>query len=170
VRSGYSVTAMHDRRFVPATTLIATILVFCPAFSFAKDQRVKLNESAFAYAKELIVQGHVVLDKKNEWANHHPTSQQENDFIRDHGFAQYANWHLGIDETHAQNSKARYKFPFGDYENIHRCALLAVRSRAHQYGYSNIENVADRLLEMMDSKRKQARTRKSRASPRAIGS
>jgi hypothetical protein len=31
--------------------------------------------------------------------------------------------------------------------------LLAVKSRAHQYGYSDIENAAERLLEMMESKR-----------------
>lgn len=143
---------MQRRRFIPATTLIATILAFCPAFSFAQDQRVKLDESAFIYAKELIAQGHVVLDKKNEWGVHHPNAQQENSFIRDHGVAEYAKWHLGIDITHAQNTKARYKFPFGDFKNIHRCALLAVKSRAHQYGYSDIENAAVRLLGMMDGR------------------
>jgi hypothetical protein len=143
---------MHHRRFIPATTLIATILAFCPASSFAQHQRIKLNESAFIYAKELIAQGHVVLDKKNEWGVHHPSAQQENSFIRDPGIAEYANWHLGIDITHAQNTKARYKFPFGDFANVHRCALLAAKSRAHQYGYSDIERAAKRLLEMMDAK------------------
>jgi hypothetical protein len=93
------------------------------------------------------------LDKKNEWGDHHAAAQQENDFIRDYGFAEYSKWHLGIDATHVQNSKARFKFPFGDFKNIHRCALLAVKSRAHQYGYSDIENAAERLLEMMESKR-----------------
>ena len=95
----------------------------------------------------------MVLDKKNEWGNHHAAAQQENDFIRDHGFAEYSKWHLGIDPTHVQSSKASSKFPFGDFKNIHRCALLAVKSRAHQYGYSDIENAAERLLEMMESKR-----------------
>jgi hypothetical protein len=71
-----------------------------------------------------------------------------------HGFAEYRNWHLGIDETHAEDTKARYKFPFGDFKNIHRCALLAVRSRAHQYGYLDIEDAAIQLLEMIDLKRK----------------
>jgi len=80
-------------------------------------------------------------------------AEAENEFIRVHGFAEYRKWHLGIDETHAEGTKARYKFPFGDFKNIHRCALLAVRSRAHQYGYVDIENAAIRFLEMIDSKR-----------------
>jgi hypothetical protein len=134
---------------------LVVILIFYPALSFAQGHHVKLNESAFAYAKNLIARGNAVVDKRNEWRNDHPTLQQEHDFIRDRGFAEYANWHLGIDATHSQNSKARYKFPFGDFKNIHRCALLAVKSRAHQYGYSDIENAAERLLELMDSRKRE---------------
>ena len=70
----------------------AGILIFCPAFSFAQSRTVRLNETAFAYAKELIVQGRVVIDKKNAWRDHHPTAEGENAFIRAHGFAQYGKW------------------------------------------------------------------------------
>ena len=143
----------HCTRFVAATALIAAILIFVGVSSFAESRTIRLNENAFAYAQELIIHGHVVLDKKNEWGDHHPTAQQDNAFIRDHGFAEYSKWHLGIGPTHVQSSKARSKFPFGDVKNIHRCALLAVKSRAHQYGYSDIENAAERLLEMMERPR-----------------
>ena len=150
-RGGYSVDAKHYKRPVPATALIAAILISFAESSFAESKTTRLNENAFAYAQELINQGHVVLDKKNDWGNHHAAAQQENDFIRERGFAEYSKWHLGIDATHVQKSKARFKFPFGDFKNIHRCALLAVKSRAHQYGYSDIENAAERLLEMMEA-------------------
>ena len=144
----------HYTRFVAATGLTATIVIFVGVSSFAENRTTRLNENAFAYAQELITQGHVVFDKKNEWGDHHPTAEQDNDFIRDHGFVEYSKWHLGIDPTHVQSSKARSKFPFGDFKNIHRCALLAVKSRAHQYGYSDIENAAERLLEMMERARR----------------
>ena len=134
--------------------LIATILISFAVSSFAEGRTTRLNENALAFAEELIAQGHVVLDKKNDWGDHHPTAQQENDFIREHGFAEYAKWHLGSDATHAQSSKARFKFPFGDFKNIHRCALLAVKSRAHQYGYADIENAAARLLQTMERKKR----------------
>jgi hypothetical protein len=161
-RGGYSIVARHYTRFVSASALFATILISFAVSSFAEGRTTRLNDKAFAFAQELIAHGHIVIDKKNEWGDHHPTSQQENDFIRDHGLAEYANWHLGIDPTHAQNSKARFKFPFGDFKNIHRCALLAVKSRAHQYGYSDIEHVAERLLKMMDSKQQHNSERRPR--------
>ncbi len=141
------------RRLIPATLLAGSILISCPALSFAQSRTVKLNENAFAFAKELITQGRAVVDKKDSWRDHHPMAEAENEFIRVHGFAEYGKWHLGIDETHADGTKARYKFPFGDFKNIHRCALLAVRSRALQYGYSDIENAAIQLTEIISSKK-----------------
>ena len=140
------------RRLVPAILLLAGILIFCPALSFAQGRPVKLNENALAYVKELIAQGRVVVDKKNSWRDHHPTAEAENEFIRVHGFAEYRKWYLGIDETHAEDTKARYKFPFGDLRNLHRCGLLAVKSRAHQFGYADIEKAAIRLIEIVNSK------------------
>ncbi len=146
----FSVVAKNYTHFVPATALIAAILISFAVSSVAESRTTRLNENAFSYAQNLIAQGHVVFDKRNDWGDHHAAAQQENDFIRDHGFAEYSKWHLGIDATHVQSSKARFKFPFGDFKNIHRCALLAVKSRAHQYGYSDIENAAERLLEMIE--------------------
>ena len=141
------------RRLIPATLLAGSILISCPALSFAQSRTVKLNEDAFAFAKELITQGRAVVDKKNSWSDHHPMAEEENEFIRVHGFPEYGKWHLGIDETHAEGTKARYKFPFGDFQNIHRCALLAIRSRALQYDYSDIENAAIQLTEIISSKK-----------------
>ena len=146
-------SAMTNRiRLVPAILLVAGILICCPTLSFGQSRAVKLNKNAFAYAKDLITQGRIVLDKKNAWAEHHPGAAEENEFIRTHDVAEYAKWHLGIDETHAEDTKARYKFPFGDFKNVHRCGLLAVKSRAHQFGYAAIEKAAIRLIEIADSK------------------
>src|SRR5438874_10060950 len=141
-------------RLVPAILFLAGILILCPAFSFAQSRTIRLNETAFAYAEELIAQGRVVIDKKNAWRHHHPMAEDENGFIRTRGFAEYGKWHLGIDETHAEGTKARYKFPFGDFKNIRRCALLAVRSGARQYDYPDIENAAIRLTELIQSRKK----------------
>ena len=118
-----------------------------------RDSPVKLNTNAFDFAAALVAQNHFVTDKKGEWSKHHPARARENDYIRDQGFPQYAKWHLAIDEEHGLNSKARYKFPFGDFQNVHRCGLLAIKSRAHQYGYQEIEDAATRLLEMIESAR-----------------
>ena len=75
----------------------------------------------------------------------------ENEFIRAHGFAEYAKWYLGVDERYAVNTKRRYKFPYGDFTNVHRCGLLAVKARAQQYGYAEIENAAAELEHKLES-------------------
>jgi hypothetical protein len=114
-----------------------------------KIDAVKLNVAAFEYAKELISQGHVVIDGKGAWRKHRPSTEIENEFIRLHGFGEYAKWHLGIDDRYAESTKRRYKFPYGDFKNVHRCGVLAAQSRAGQYKYYEIENAAAQLKAMI---------------------
>jgi len=106
---------------------------------------MKLNETAFAFAEQLIKQGHVIGDRKGAWSEDRPSANEENAFIRQNGFGEYAKWHLGIDDRYPENTKSRYKFSYGDFRNIHRCALLAAKARARQYGYIEIENAAAEL-------------------------
>lgn len=113
---------------------------------------VKLNKIAFEYSKELIKEGHVIVDKRNAWSEHQPSTEEENEFIRLHGFDEYAKWHLGIDEDKAEATKGRYKFPYGDFKNIHRCAVLAAESRAGQYKHYDIKKAAIELREMIEAK------------------
>lgn len=110
---------------------------------------VQLNETALSFAAELVKAGHVVADAKGGWSYDKPSADAENAFIRVHGFAEYAKWHLGMDSRFAENTKRRYKFPFGDFTNVHRCGLLAVKSRARQYGYIQIEEAAAKLERAM---------------------
>lgn len=112
---------------------------------------VKLNSTAFDHAKSLIKDGKVVLDERDDWSEHQPTAEQENQFIEEHGFDEYAKWHLGIDDEQDEETKARYKFPYGDFERVHRCGLLAAESRAGQYKHFDIELAVahlDGMLEM----------------------
>src|SRR5712691_12674105 len=115
-------------------------------------ESIKLNESAFAFAAQLIKGGHVLADGKGAWNKHRPSADEENEFIRLHGFAEYAKWHLGIDDRYPENTKSRYKFPYGDFKNVHRCGLLAAKARARQYGYTEIENTAAELERGLKSK------------------
>jgi hypothetical protein len=109
---------------------------------------MKVNESAVEFASHLIQEGHLIADRKGAWREHKPSPDVENEFIRAHGFAEYAKWHLGVDERYAVNTKRRYKFPYGDFTNVHRCGLLAVKARAAEHKYHDIEDAAARLLGM----------------------
>jgi hypothetical protein len=124
---------------------IAVLFFAIGAVAGHSRQSIELNENAFTFAAELIKEEQVVADGKGAWTKHRPSADEENEFIRIHGFAEYAKWHLGIDRRFPENTKQRYKFPYGDFKNVHRCGLLAVKARARQYGYASIENAAAQL-------------------------
>jgi hypothetical protein len=115
---------------------------------------VKLSRAAFDHAKRLVGEGKAVLDERDDWSEHRPLAAQENRFIEVEGFAEYSKWHLGIDDAARENTKAHYKFPYGDFQKVHRCAVLSAESRAGQYKYYDIELAAAHLhgmLEMLGS-------------------
>jgi hypothetical protein len=58
----------------------------------------KLNRTAFDHAESLIKAGNFVLDERDDWSEHQPSAAEENRFIEMHGFAEFAKWHLGIDD------------------------------------------------------------------------
>jgi hypothetical protein len=133
-----------------SVTWVAVAILFCPISVLAQERKnVYLNEDASAFAARLIQEGHVIADGKGAWSKHRPSVGEQNEFIRIHGFAEYAKWHLGIDERYGANTKRRYKFPYGDFKEVHRCGVLAARSRAAEYRYSDIEDAATRLIEMI---------------------
>ena len=78
---------------------------------------------------------------------------KENRFIEKHGMREYAKWYLGIDDEEDQDNKGRYKFPYGDFANVHRCGVLAAESRAGQYKHFDIERAASHLHGMLEERR-----------------
>ena len=140
-------------RQVRVTCIAAIILVGAIGAALAEPRgRISLNENAFAFAAQIIKDGRVIADDKGEWNEHRPSTDKENEFIRRHGFGEYAKWYLGIDDRFAENTKRRYKFPYGDFKIVHRCGLLAVKGRARQYRYTEIENAAAELEHALKSR------------------
>ncbi|MEA2535312.1 MAG: hypothetical protein QOJ93_3123 [Actinomycetota bacterium] len=112
---------------------------------------VRLNRTSFDHAKALVKEGEFVVDERDAWSEHQPSTEQENRYIEEHGFAAYARWHLGVDDEENEDTKARYKFPYGDFAKVHRCAVLAAESRAGQRKYSDIELATAHLHGMLDA-------------------
>ncbi|MDQ1632385.1 MAG: hypothetical protein QOC80_2357 [Frankiaceae bacterium] len=111
---------------------------------------VRLSSRAYGHAQKLIDEGSVVIDGRDDWSEHQPTTEQENSFIANHGYSEYAKWHLGLDDEEPADTKAHYKFPYGDFERIHRCGVLSAENRAAQYKYTDIEAAAAHLHGMLD--------------------
>jgi hypothetical protein len=114
---------------------------------------VKLNKSGYDNAQELVNEGKFVSDDRDAWSEHQPSSEQENEFIRRHGMDEFAKWHLGIDDEKDKETKGRYKFPYGDFEKVHRCGVLSAESRAGQYKHFDIEVAAAHIHGMIDAGR-----------------
>jgi hypothetical protein len=111
---------------------------------------VKLSQRSYEFAKELVHERRVALDNMDDWSEHQPSTQQENEFIEKHGFGEYGRWHLAVDDEHAEDSKSRYKFPYGDFEKVHRCGVIAAEVRAARQKYTDIEVAAAHLHGMLD--------------------
>jgi hypothetical protein len=131
---------------------------------------VTLHRSALTHARNLIKQGKAVRDERDAWSEHQPSAAKENEFIRRNGWREYGQWHLGVDAAADEETKARYKFPYGDFSRVHRCAVISAESRAGQYKYLDIERAAAQLLRLLDAGTKRrapvrkAATRRRRAT------
>ena len=112
---------------------------------------VHLNERSFEHAKTLIGQGRFVFDDRDAWSEHQPSAAEENRFIKAHGWGDYGAWHLGVDDELKEDVKGHYKFPFGDFKNVHRCGVLAAESRAGQRKEYNVELAVAHLHGMLEA-------------------
>jgi hypothetical protein len=120
---------------------------------------VKLNEGAYEHAKRLIEEGKFIDDERDAWSDHHPSTQTEKEFIEEDGFFEYSKWFLAVNDDYGEESRRHYEFPYGDFENVHRCGILAAKSRAGQDKYFDVENAAANLLAVIDKQARELKTR-----------
>jgi O-glycosyl hydrolase len=114
---------------------------------------VKLSRTAYDHAQKLVRDGQVVHDDRDAWSEHQPSADQENEFLAEHGFSEYAKWYLGEDDEQNDETKGHYKFPYGDFQRVHRCGVLSAESRAGQNDYTDIRDAAAHLLRMLDEQK-----------------
>jgi hypothetical protein len=120
------------------------------------------------YAQKLIQNRRCVLDQRSDWTDHKPARSAENKFIVAHGFAEFGKWHLGEDDEEAEGSQ-RYKFPYGDFKNVHRCAVLAAEARADtdtplsSWRFAEAAAIIDQLAFRACARARRARARLSSA-------
>jgi hypothetical protein len=107
-----------------------------------------VNEKAVARARKLIEGRQYVLD--SDWGEVQPRADAENAFLRLHTWEVYAEWHLGLTEGAAEETKARYAFVYGDFRRLHRSGLIACHYRAAEWRHKEIELAAHDLLQLLD--------------------
>ncbi|MGO2931795.1 hypothetical protein [Microbacterium sp.] len=113
---------------------------------------MNLNEAALSHARGLLRRDEFTDDERDDWSEHAPSTDQENEFIDENGLAAFAKWHLGEDTEMGEDTKGRYHFPYGDFRKLHRCAVISGESRAGQYKHESVENALKELLDGIDTK------------------
>ena len=111
----------------------------------------RVNKAAVAKARKLIDAGD--WDDTTEWSDAAPSADEENREIDRHGYEGYAEWHLAVDEDASEETKGRYRFPYGDFSKVNRAALIHAKQRATQNDHDEIADAADELLRHLDEKR-----------------
>ena len=107
-----------------------------------------VNDAAVAKARSLIRGRQYVLD--SDWGDVQPKAKDENAFMASHSWSEYAEWHLGLTEGAADETKARYAFVYGDFRRLHRSGLIACHYRAAEWRHKEIELAAHELLQLLD--------------------
>jgi hypothetical protein len=107
-----------------------------------------LNERAVARARALIQSRQYVLN--SDWGKVQPKAAEENAYLASHSWEEYGEWHLGLTEGPADDTKARYAFVYGDFRRLHRTGLIACHYRAAEWRHKEIELAAHELLQLLD--------------------
>jgi hypothetical protein len=108
-----------------------------------------VNPQALARARGLIESRQYVLN--SDWGDVQPRAAEQNAFLANHTWAEYAAWHLGLTEGALDETKARYAFVFGDFRRLHRTGLIACHYRAAEWRHKEVELAAHDLLQLLDA-------------------
>lgn len=109
-----------------------------------------VNSKGLVHAKSLIAAGKV--DKNSSWSF---SAEDGNSMLGVDGkdWANYSSYHLAEDSGAAENTKERFKYPFGKDGKVYRSALTAIRQRAGQQDATDVFDAAGKLLESIDGKK-----------------
>ncbi|MBV9040805.1 MAG: hypothetical protein JOZ68_07360 [Acidimicrobiia bacterium] len=111
-----------------------------------------VNKRAVTKARELIDNRQYRL--RSRWADVQPRAAEQNAFLKDHSWEEYASWHLALTDGAPEETKGRYAFVFGDFRRLHRMGLIACYYRAAEWEHTDVMVAAHNLLLYLDKSRR----------------
>ena len=112
--------------------------------------KYKVNDDGLRQARKLIDDGKI--DTSTEWSAAAPSAGEENRYIEKERYDGYGRWHLAIDTEASEETKGRYRFPYGDFSKVNRAGLIHAKQRASQNDHDDVETAADELLGRVDAR------------------
>lgn len=110
-----------------------------------------VNEEAVDKARDLIDARQYVL--RSSWSDVQPKAADQDDFLDKHGWDDYAEWHLGLTDGAAPETKGRFAFIYGDFRRLHRMGIISCIYRAAEWDHKEIELAAHEILQHLDRTR-----------------
>jgi len=114
--------------------------------------KYRVNRRGVAKARELIDAHQYRV--RSRWADVQPRAQEQNAFLKNHGWEEYGSWHLAVTDGKPDDTKARYAFVFGDFRRLHRMGLIACYYRAAEWEHTEVMVAAHKLLLYLDKSTK----------------
>jgi hypothetical protein len=111
----------------------------------------RVHEAGVRHARELIDAGE--YDDSTEWSEAAPSTEERNEEIEEAGREEWSSWYLAEDVDAGEQTKARFRFPYGDFTRVNRAALLHAEQRAAQNDHREVERAAADLLQRLDARR-----------------
>jgi hypothetical protein len=111
----------------------------------------KVQGKSVAKAKRLIEAGN--YDSSSSWSFSAADGDKMLGSEKD-DWGNYASWHMVEDTTASEETKARYKYPYGKNGKVYRSALRAIASRAATADLNELSDTATELIKLIDEKRK----------------
>ena len=78
---------------------------------------------------------------------------EENEVIDEDGYRNWSEWHPAVEVQATDGTKGRLRFPYGDFKEVNRAAVIHTQRRASQNDHLQIADAAEQILETVDEAR-----------------
>jgi hypothetical protein len=103
---------------------------------------MQINHVAVEHARQQVYEGNYRIS--SNWRESQPSPAKAQSYLQQHGSEQYQQWYLAIDGAD------QYVLPTGDFDAVHRSALMVAKDRAVQTGNTELEAAIDDILFLFD--------------------
>jgi hypothetical protein len=111
-----------------------------------------VNKRAVAMARDLIDARQYRV--RSRWADVQPRAAEQNAFLKAHGWAEYASWHLALTDGAPDETKARYAFRVRRLSSPSPHGLDRLLLRAAEWEHTEVMRAAHNLLLYLDKSRR----------------
>jgi hypothetical protein len=114
---------------------------------------IKLNQAGFQHAERLIKNG-LEIELSSNWEAVKPDQDEIVRFLNAHDLGEYGSWFLGIDSDAGAEDRKKYVLPWGDFNELHKSAVVLAQQEATKNNYADIKQAVDKLLAMLNAPKK----------------